>query len=682
MYEIRPESVKTFVEDNSIKLPRFQRKQTWDDKKNFELCISIFKEYPMGVCILNLEKQNGVETKWLLDGRQRRNALSTIWDDPEQIYIWAKKWLKLKNNDQLADVEEKFWEGLNEYLEEDIIENDEKDDNDIEQNNENNDDLDDSLSTSEEVEFNLNSYGLEFLLEIIKLIHNKTTKFSGFTRPFDFTKLIKRLPYETSVNGKRTLNSKKLKSFINQFETYCKDESLELNSKDAFESFMFQRFDLNTNAKQQMKVQISQNWSNIYARIDILNKIRTILIGAKIGLIEVKDIASTDSQKIFNIINSKGTKLNAVEILSAKPSWNINIKSPSKKQIIATQELYNKIEVRYENVVKWDLPATFLSIIQNRSSFFKEFTDSKSDFEKQLTLGFKLVSGLIQGGVKKEDIDNLSRNKDINWEVDIENLANEVDLFSKIVLSNEYFKYFKSWKISIMDLLSDAITLNFVIILYKDWVRKGRPVGSDTKAKQFQKNSFILIDQLIYEYVNKQWRGSSDSKIAKNLNNFKGLPELFEPISKERWKDLLSEIIETNSIDSEKITQKMMEPILYHFYCISKIQGPESFYKIEVDHLIPQSFFNKSVLKDRDALQHNLYNLALLPKDDNISKSNKLLSQIVNQWLKDQIEKYAFIKENQFSTFSDLNNLEELKSLRGEILLDAFDQKRDSILNN
>ncbi|MFC6267832.1 DUF262 domain-containing protein [Frigoriflavimonas asaccharolytica] len=681
MYEIRPESVKTFVEDNSIKLPRFQRKQTWDDKKNFELCISIFKEYPMGVCILNLEKQNGVETKWLLDGRQRRNALATIWDDPEQIYIWAKKWLKLKNNDQLADVEEKFWESINDYLEEDVVEN-ENNEIDSDLNDENNEDLDDSLSSDEEEEFNLNSSGLEFLLEIIKLIHNKTTKFSGFTRPFDFTKLIKRLPYETTVNGKRTLTSKKLKSFINQYETYCKDELLDLNSKVSFESFMFQRFDLDSSTKQSLKAQITQNWDNIYARIDILNKIRNILIGAKIGLIEVKDIASTDSQKIFNIINSKGTKLNAVEILSAKPSWNIIIKNPTQKQIVATKELYTKIEVRYENIVKWDLPATFLSVIQNGSSFFKEFTDSKADFEKQLTLGFKLVSGLIQGGVKKEDIDDLSRNKDINWEVDIENLANEVDLFSKIILSNEYFKYFKSWKVSIMDLLTDAITLNFVIILYKDWVRKGKPVGSDTKAKQFQKNSFILIDQLIFEYVNKQWRGSSDSKIAKNLNNFGGLPELFEPITKARWRTLLNEIIDSNSIDSDKITQKMMEPILYHFYCISKIQGPDSFYKIEVDHIIPQSIFNKSALRDRDSLQHNLYNLALLPKDDNISKSSKRLVEISNQWLKDQIEKYAFIKENQFTTFSELNNLEQLKNLRGNMILDAFDKKRDSILNN
>lgn len=48
MYEIRPESIKTFITDRNVKLPRFQRKQTWDDKKNFQLCISLFKEYPIG----------------------------------------------------------------------------------------------------------------------------------------------------------------------------------------------------------------------------------------------------------------------------------------------------------------------------------------------------------------------------------------------------------------------------------------------------------------------------------------------------------------------------------------------------------------------------------------------------------------------------------------------------------
>lgn len=47
MYEIRPETLKTFVENPEIKLPRFQRKQTWNEIDNFKLCISLFKKYPI-----------------------------------------------------------------------------------------------------------------------------------------------------------------------------------------------------------------------------------------------------------------------------------------------------------------------------------------------------------------------------------------------------------------------------------------------------------------------------------------------------------------------------------------------------------------------------------------------------------------------------------------------------------
>lgn len=115
MYEIRPEALKTFVEDSNIKLPRFQRKQTWDSKKNFELCISIFKEYPVGVTILNVEKSDSNTTRWLLDGRQRRNALTQFYNDPENVYDWAKKYIGFSNNDQLHQLEEKFWAKISEY---------------------------------------------------------------------------------------------------------------------------------------------------------------------------------------------------------------------------------------------------------------------------------------------------------------------------------------------------------------------------------------------------------------------------------------------------------------------------------------------------------------------------------------------------------------------------------------
>lgn len=63
-YTIVPMSVKQFVTDSQMKLPRFQRRAVWSDKQNFELCISIFQDYPVGVVIINKE----INSSWLLDG--------------------------------------------------------------------------------------------------------------------------------------------------------------------------------------------------------------------------------------------------------------------------------------------------------------------------------------------------------------------------------------------------------------------------------------------------------------------------------------------------------------------------------------------------------------------------------------------------------------------------------------
>lgn len=687
MYEIRPESIKTFVEDNSIKLPRFQRKQTWDDKKNFELCISIFKEYPMGVCILNVEKDSSGKTnKWLLDGRQRRNALTLIWEDPENIYIWAKKWIGFKTNDQIYVLEEKFWNKINEYLEEDELDNQDANDDgesstEAESDNEASADSEESNFNQSETLFSNPISGLDFLLEIIKLIHNKTNRNSGFSRPFDFTKEIKILPYEENIQGRRQLNSKTLISFINDYLSFCKNKSIEEYDVNSFKSFMKQRFSMVSLDEQKLEKAIENNWKSIHARLEILEKIKSLLFAAKIGLIEVKDILITDAQKIFNIINSKGTKLNAVEILSAKPSWNVAMENASAEQKEATIRLYKTINVKNGNVVKWDLPASILLRFTDVNFFLKQFSDSKSDFEKLLTLGFKFLAGVYEKGVTKEDIDKLSKNKTINWDTDIEKFINDINLLAKIILSFDYFKYLKSWQGSIMNLLSDAVALNFLILTYEDWKRKGSPVGNDKTAKMFQKNCYILLDKLIFEYVTRQWRGSSDSKIAQNIKSFSSEPEIYTEVQEEKWKSLLEEINDSNSIGREKINQGLMTPILYHFYCTRKIQGPNTDETIEVDHIIPQSSFTSSSIKDK-TIQHSLFNLALLPKRENISKNNKRLVEITDQWLKDQINKYAFIEEKDYPIFSDLANLEQLKTYRSAFFTNNFIEDRNKILLN
>lgn len=672
MYEIRPESIKTFITDRNVKLPRFQRKLSWDEKKYFQLCISLFKEYPIGVCILSVDEGKGRNVRWLLDGRQRKNTLAMIYDDPENIYNWAKKFIGFKNGDQPSQIEEKFRAKINEYIEAEPDEMDEEadvseNDNTIREDND------------EDDMFDVNTYGLDFLLDIIKIIHNKNKGNTGFTKPFDFTKYVKRLPYvETDSNGVK-LSSKKLKTFIDEYRKYCDDEGMDFDQKKSFQCFLSIRADIVEEKK--VNAVINDKWGAILERILIVEKIDTILTKSKIGIIEVKNLTPSDSQKIFNIINSAGEPLTAAEILSAKPHWNIRIDNPSQSAVSAVKELYKKMGTIQTDVVRWDLPATFLKRI-GKNFILKEFTDSKTDFEKELTCGFKVLSGIYVGGVKKDDIENLCKIDSLDWSADIESLVYDFGSMLKLISAFDYFKYFKSWNISMMELTSDAVALDFIILAYKDWCRKGKPIG-DSRAKQFQKNCFILWDKLIFEYIYKQWRGSSDSMIARNIESLKSESDGFIPITQAAWETVLRDhIFATSTIENVDITLAMMKPLLYHFYCLRCMQGPDTNYEIEVDHIIPQTLFNESSFLRKEIIQHNLLNLGLLPKDENIAKSNKKLVLIDSQWLKDQIVKYEFIPEDKFVEYSNVNAYQKMFDERESIFMDAYTIKRNNILNN
>ena len=145
---------------------------------------------------------------------------------------------------------------------------------------------------------------------------------------------------------------------------------------------------------------------------------------------------------------------------------------------------------------------------------------------------------------------------------------------------------------------------------------------------------------------------------------------------------MLNQIYENSSIDGNEISLKLMKPILYHFYSLSKIQGPDTNYGIEVDHIIPQSLFIQSTIKQKDIIKDNILNLGLLPKDENISKGNKKLVEINQQWLKDQIKRYEFINEDDYSYYSNISNYEEIFNIRKEYFNKVFSNKRDEILNN
>ena len=337
------------------------------------------------------------------------------------------------------------------------------------------------------------------------------------------------------------------------------------------------------------------------------------------------------------------------------------------------------------DVVRWDIPATLLSRFDHNVIFKDLSWDSKNqkaDFEKKLTLGFKVLSGIYEKGVKKDDIEKLGTDKTIDWETDVERVIGDLNTLIRLIEDCSYFSFLKSWKASIMELTSDAIAMNFLLTAYFDWIRKGRPIGSNKQTKLFQKNCFIAWDRLIYEYVSRVWRGSSDSIIANNVSAIESKPPMFEPVNRDEWTKLLKDILDKSEVKEKDVSVALMKPILYHMYCLNEISPPDSKYTIEVDHVIPQSIFKVSGINRSKIIQDNLYNLGLLPKNNNISKSDKKLVEITDAWLKNQIKQYEFIEEKDYQKYSNTINYMELFKKRKKKFDEAFGVCRDSLIAN
>lgn len=693
MYEIRPETILTFLTDRNVRFPRFQRKQTWTDEQNMKLAISIFKTYPVGVTIINKEEYDGKSYRWLLDWRQRRNALKLMLEDPENIYMWSRKFLWIKWSDQSQDIEEKFWKKIDEYLNyneeegessNDVDENEEipaeaQNDEEIRENNKN-----DLVLVDQN--YNRKYLGnLNELLFIIKAIHNKTPKYSGFSKPFDLTNIIDNLPYVDKENGRYIFSGKKLTTFINQYNKFIADEEKE-NNVTNFKLFLTKTYKLNKWQEASLDKTLEQNWEYINKSFRVVDLIENRLSEAKIGIIETKNINSTDSQMIFKLINDEGTKLTAVEILSAKPSWNIKVQTPSTTLQAFTKDLYNEINTENEEVVRWDYPATLYERLTGQSGslhfIFPKLDYKNHNLDKKVTLWFKLLSGIYQGGIKKEDISELASNKSIDWSKDVDEVVKDLQDIGRILGDHSYFKYLKSWNTSLLEITSDAITLNFCFTMYADFKRKNKPIWNNRITKQFINNAVILIDKLIFEYVTKKWRGSSDSKISQNIKWFEALPDQFERIWDKEWLNLIKSINDDFRIEDDEIKFGLMKSIIYHIYSIHECMGPDNVaIPVNVDHIIPQALFDWSTLSKKMFIKDALFNLCLLPQKENIKKSDKKLIEISDKWLKDQIEKYSSIKEEEYNQFSTVLNWEQLRERRRSFFEKDFIEKRLDLLN-
>lgn len=309
------------------------------------------------------------------------------------------------------------------------------------------------------------------------------------------------------------------------------------------------------------------------------------------------------------------------------------------------------------------------------------------NFDKKITFGFQIMSGYHLKGVTRKDLENLGGLK-IDWGSEI--LEKEINVMYEQILSVDFFKFLSSWKtFSIRNLTSDYIALNYLLVLLKDWEKKGKPTGKNKENQIFRKNAIILFDRVIYEYIMKIWRSASDSRIASNLIEIEESNDIFNPIPNKDWDDLIKEMVDEGTISGEKYTSQesydiRIKPLLYYYYALRKIPGPDDprVKGVDVDHIIPYDIFEECPNNSMKLLRNNIINLAFLPHQTNIRKSSKKLSQLKDHWLIQQIVKYEEIVKGDFTKYSEANNIEDLREFRGELIKSTFIDVRKDLIEN
>ncbi len=684
-YIIEPMPLISFLEESKLRLPRFQRRATWDKKQNFELAVSVFQDYPVGVVIVNQEKN----VSWLLDGRQRRNALILMRNNPVQLYEWAKNYIGFKNTADPLEIKTLYWNKVDRYLEADESELDTDTNDDSERYAE---EIENDKENMEEISFDKNKQkdGLTTLLELILMVHQNKTSGSRWEKLFDFRKFFSQLKYAPRKNDNK-IDPQILRKFILELLKACESESEGQCTEDFFVEYYLDNFSLRedernhstASSESKFRDQVNKTWSDIQNSMNIIERSEKVFADARIGVIRLSNAAPLDAQNIFSRINRGGTQLKAEELLSAKPYWNKGVD-------VKDFEIAERIKVLYKNLgiavpepfVRWDIAATLISRLP-RSNFV--FSPSQNTHEgnevnmDEISLGFKLLSAIYVKGISKRHIGNLEIKDSIRWPYDIDRLVDDLNKIFGILLTDSFFRFYESWKMPMNALLGNAVALEFITIMYMNWEEKEKfYVTTGSLADGFKRDARILFDRLIFEYVTKTWRGSSDSKMANDLRNWKNR---LTPIAENEWENFIKGACH-GTYNGQQMTAKLLRPVLYYYYVLNRcspqlIEG-ESF---DVDHIIPQELFKDNSLAPT-IMKDSLINLGLLPKRDNISKGSKRLKEVASPWLRESISIYEGIEDEDFEKYSDITHIEDLKEQRMNLFVKTFGEKRKTMLIN
>lgn len=676
-YDLNTESINSFVSDSQIDLPRFQRKLTWTEEDNFKLCLSVFKGYPLGVIVLSKDG----DVKYLLDGRQRRHALDEM-RDPENIYDWARAAIGFNLSVSEDELREQYWEFVDDYFGEGEDESDDEEaaEDDAEESNEPRADTDGGVDgVSEHVE----DQDLMRLLDMILTVHPKRGRASGLTKPFDFRDKIDGLDYLIDPpNGHRYVDTDQLLDWIEYRAGGQRTPDLEYFDKDTFYSWLMRgktAGEGENSTESAIKREIDRNWEQIVEVLRTIDLLDTTLGNRKIGYMEVRDATANDEKKIFEIINSEGTDLTAVEILSAKPAYNIDIENPSDDIKRDIRELYQEeMDVSQEDAVRWDRPATFYSRLDVASIFPKE----GYGFERRVRIGFKLMSGHYLNGISKNDFEKLAK-KDISW--GSTELEQKINNMGTKLTGHSLLKFWEDWADPLVRMTSEAVAINYVLCMLAYWEQLGMPTTSGSaQFEKFQNRGAVLFDRMIYEYVSRLWSGSSDSRVASNLSTVGEGSQMFTPVSSSDWGALLTDLIDEGQIEgqdqlSNKNPTSRVKLLLRYYYVLTQ-QRPTAPDEMSVDHIIPSKEFESTVEEELQRYEHHIANLAELPNRENSTKGDKSLDEITDPWLKSQVSQYTGIDEDEFDEYCEITDIERLVEERGQRIKEKFLSGRQRLL--
>ncbi len=651
--------------------------------------------------------------KWLIDGRQRYSTIKKILESPDSLWIWAKKALKVKDTTTDDDIFDKYNTYLDVYTNYDKTEHEDDpesareidDSADVEEESDNNEERvnGNNLQKDNDIKSNSLNDNTRHLLDLLLFCKRyKKANNYGLTQVFDFGNYIKRgdrfsRNFIVVGDTNNKLSGEKIRNFLNSYKADCRSQNKDYKQKENFLNFIDDGYEFkDEKMKEKYANSVLGYWEEHQLKaIEFFEWAEALLSNSYIGVISVSNASAADEQKIFSLVNSNGTPLNAAQILSAKPAWNepiYNLGTSRQNSIrFVYKEHLNNDDVDLDNCVKWDLPACLFMEIKNGDILFpfSLYQDDQSKIGttkigKAITLGFKILSGLYLGKVTKDAYDELSNNEHMNNSDFSDFVITLNEMLSKIG-GMTYFQTLHSWKLMISSLIGENATVYFMLAAYHMYLESGRANAGTKAYRIFEKNLFILLDNIIIDYIHSDWKGSSDSLLASKLKTLKATyksNEILKAYPTDEWLKVIDEIMGYGTILGKDIKFDLIKPLIAHYYCIKGKKCSVTYdYIAEFDHIIPQKLFNSSGLERKEAKRDSIYNIGLLPKSTNASKNDRTLNEITgNDALVNAVVEYEEIERSKFEEFSSISNWEKLRKYRGSKIKEAFSKTREEFI--